>query len=169
MFPSHDQVGTDGGGHLKVTLDGSTAGQVEIKSGINGQVATVDSTNRLLVSTNVTAPVGTTEIIQTEYSDSSGTQDSFYTITNGETLTLTRFSAGAASSTEGSVIELYYAPNGNTTGLEIIDVIFAKGSSDQHDLLQEFVGDGTRAILLRRERLDGGSRLMFGRWEGFES
>ena len=66
------------------------------------------------------------------------------------------------------MIELFEDPNGDLSVLNVLDVIFASGLSDQHDLNAEFIGDGTKRIILRRRRLSGGSKEVFGRWEGFE-
>ena len=131
----------------------------------------IDASGRALVSQPPPeAPPGTTAISQTEFGSLSGTDDSFYTITNGTTLTITRLLGGAEGNTNGGTsIELYEAPNGNTTGIGLIAVIFSNGQSTFLDLNREFVGNGTRAILLRRRRLDGGSSEVYGAWEGFES
>ena len=51
--------------------------------------------------------------------------------------------------------------------MTIIDTIFASGGSDQHDLRATFTGDGTASIRLRRLRFSGGSKQIFGRWEGY--
>ena len=69
--------------------------------------------------------------------------------------------------TAGNVIELWYDPNGDGTGMEIIDVIFCSGDGDQHDLSASYLGDGTKAIRMRRRRFSGGSKEIFGRWEGY--
>jgi len=134
----------------------------------NAFKAKVDSTGRLLVSQQTISPPDTTEVVETHYSTVSGTSDEFYPIPNGETLNVTKLTGSAeVEQTAGSVIELFYAPNGDTTNLVVIAVIFASGSGDQQDLNESFVGDGTNAILLRRRRLSGGGKDVFGKWEGY--
>jgi hypothetical protein len=134
----------------------------------NGYLTKVDSTGRLLVSTQVVVPPNTTPVSVVYYSNVSGTVDNFYVIPNGVNLRLTRFSAGAeVEQTAGQAIELYYAPNGTTTGIILLDIIFASGNSDQHDLDDTFAGNGTRSILIRRRRLSGGSKLIYGKFGGY--
>jgi hypothetical protein len=114
------------------------------------------------------APIDTTAVTITEYDNVSGSDDNVYVIPSGETLVIQRFSAGAeVDSTAGNVIELWFDVNGDGSVLEIIDTIFASGTSDQHDLRSEFAGDGIAAIRMRRQRFSGGSKQIFGRWEGY--
>lgn len=114
------------------------------------------------------APVGTTGVVQTEFDAVAATDDNVFLIPNGEILNITRFAGGAEVDTSaGNSIELYFDINGDGTVLDVIDVIFASGTSDQHDLAEAFTGDGTAAIRMRRRRFSGGSKEIFGRWEGY--
>ncbi len=115
------------------------------------------------------APVDTTSVAITEFSNVSNSDDNTFLIPSGDTLVIQRFSAGAeADTTAGNVIQLFHDPDGNGgSNMEIIDVIFASGTSDQHDLRSEFLGDGIALIRMRRLRFSGGSKLIFGRWEGY--
>ena len=114
------------------------------------------------------APVESTPVIETEYSGVATTHDNVYIIPSGETLIIQRFSAGAeVDSTAGNVVELWYDPLGTGVGMTIIDAIFCSGDGDQHDLREEYLGDGTKAIRMRRKRFSGGSKEIFGRWEGY--
>ncbi len=132
-------------------------------------IAGITSSGRLKIDTSPPdAPAETTPVVRTEYSSVSGFDDDIYTIPNGETLLVQRFVGGAETdSTSGNVVELWYDPLGTGVGMEIIDMIFCSGSGDQHDLREEIVGDGTRAIRMRRRRFSGGSKEIFGRWEGY--
>lgn len=133
-----------------------------------GDIADVTPNGRLKVSQEPPSPpIGTTGVIQTEYGSVSVFDDDEYLIPNGETLILQRFSGGGQEVNFGNVIELWYDPNGDGTAMEIIDAIFCSGTSDQHDLNESFIGDGTRKIRMRRKRLSGGSVDLFGRWEGY--
>jgi hypothetical protein len=68
----------------------------------------------------------------------------------------------------GSKIELWYAPNGDTSGMTLIEAIYLNGASQYYDLNWTTVqGDGTKSILLRRSRLGGGAVEIFGKWEGY--
>lgn len=115
------------------------------------------------------APEDTTPVVITEFGNVSSSDDNTFLIPSGDTLVIQRFSAGAeADTTAGNAIQLFHDPDGDGgTNMSIIDVIFASGTSDQHDLRSEFVGDGTALIRMRRLRFSGGSKLIFGRWEGY--
>jgi len=133
-----------------------------------GNEADVTPGGRLKVSQEPpTPPPNTTPVNRTFYTNMVGTQVDTYTIPSGVTLHIQRLSAGAEHSRDGSVVELWYDPDGTGTNAEIIDVLFVNGTSEQHDLNAEYVGDGSAAILLVRRRLDGGSRRIFARWEGY--
>ena len=144
---------------------------VEIGDESSGFSAEVDSSGRLKVIASTAPPVtppAATEVTQTAYSSMSGTQDTLYTITNGTTLTITQLQGGAEADSDGTVIELYEDPNVDLSVLNVITVIFASGVSNSIPLADDFTGDGTRRILLRRRRLTGGSNEVFGRWTGYE-
>jgi len=131
----------------------------------------VNPSRRMLVSQEPpTPPPATLAVVATEFSDMSGTVDTIIPITDTKILTLQRFAGGAeVDGPAGNVIELFDDPNGDLSVLNVIDVIFASGNSDQHDLNAPFIGDGTRRIILRRRRLGGGAREIFARVEGFET
>lgn len=114
------------------------------------------------------APAESTPVIITEFNNVSTTHDIPYDIPDGETLIIQRFSGGAeVDSTAGNVVELWYDPLGTGLGMTIIDVIFCSGDGDQHDLREEYLGDGTKRIIMRRRRFGGGAKEIFGRWEGY--
>ena len=131
----------------------------------------VDSTGRILVnSVSGAVPFGAMLVRRTVYTNMSGVSDDLYTVTNGTTLTIQNFAASAETDTTGgSVIELFEDPNGDLSVLNPIDIIFSGGNSFQHSLDEQFTGNGTRRILIRRRRLTGGSKTIFARWEGFEA
>lgn len=136
----------------------------------DGDKADITPNGRLKVSQEPpTPPEGTISVNQVEYGIVSDFDDDVFIIPSesGEVLTLQRFSGGGEEANKGNVIELWYDPNGDGTNMEIIDVIFANATSNIHDLNQEFTGDGTKAIRMRRKRLSGGGVLLFGRWEGY--
>ncbi len=128
----------------------------------------VSSTRRLLVSQEPpSAPPETTPVIITEYGQVSGLDDIEWVIPDGETVTIQRLSAGAEPA-GGSNVELWYDPDGTKTNMQIIDVIFTDGQSDQHDLNDTFTGDGVAQIVMRRTGIgSSNARLIFGRWEGY--
>ena len=145
-----------------------TNGTALVKLWDGTTVAKISETGRQLIDTSPPAPPpDTTAVVVTEYSDVSTDDDYDYVIPNGATLQLQRLSGGAEPG-DGSVVELWYDPDGTKTSMEIIDVIFSDGHSDQHDLNDEFEGDGTAQIVMRRAGLGSSSaRWIFGRWEGY--
>jgi hypothetical protein len=153
-----------------ILVDGSAAGggNVKIEGDVSGNVAEVTSSGELkVVNPPPTPAAGETAIGDTQFSNMSGTQDNFTTIPSGKVVTISRLQAGAEDANGGSKIELYEAPNGNTTGLILIAVLFVNASSAQADLNYiTTAGDGTRAVLLRRERFSGGAAEIFSSWSG---
>jgi len=78
-----------------------------------------------------------------------GTGNWFRTVPNGRTLRLSRFNAGSfiakdVAATPKVRAELYFDPNGDGTGMMLIDFIYLDSSSDAtHFEIFEIVGDGT--------------------------
>ena len=128
----------------------------------------VSPTRRMLVSQEPPVPPpDTTSVNITEYGNVAVSDDYDYLIPNGEILNIQRFSAGAEPA-GGSNVELWYDPDGTKLNMEIIDVIFSDGQSDQHDLNANYLGDGTKRIIMRRTGLgSANARIVFGRWEGY--
>lgn len=147
----------------------SVEGQPFILVDSDGDVADITASGRLKVSQEPPiAPPGTTSVIVVEYDTVATEDDNVYIIPTGEKIIINRLSAGAEASSSGSVIELWYDPNGDGTGMTIIDVIFCNGTSDQHDLSENIIGDGTKSIRLRRRDLNiFSSSDIFARWEGY--
>jgi len=127
---------------------------------------------RLLVSQEPPSPPpATTAVIQQAQSTVSGTSDTIYTIPNGKTLIIQRFRGGAVPSTNGCKVEIWYDPNGTGAGMTLIDVGYVDGSNflfDESTTLS-YVGNGTRAIRLRRVNFSGGNLETYGRWDGYYS
>ena len=141
------------------------------QSSITGNFEPVKTkSNRLLVSQELSSPANTTAVVQSAFGDVATTtgEDTIYTITNGKTLTIQRLSAGSEETTGGSVVELFEDPNGNLTGMTRIETIFTNGNSGNVDIGLDFIGNGTRRIVLRRRGFTSSAREMFGRWQGFE-
>lgn len=118
----------------------------------------VTTTGRLLTSSEPETAV----LSDTQFDSVSTVSDSFTTIPNGESVVIKTLLAGAESGNGGSKVELYEAPNGDTTGLIFVGVLFVDASNGQADLnYTTGTGDGTRAVLLRRERFGGGAVEIF--------
>lgn len=116
------------------------------------------------------APGGATAIDVVADSTIATSADTTYTITNGKTLTIQNFNGGGPAANSGNSIELYYDPNGNATGMTLIRVAYVPdtGGNFSFDLKANFVGNGTRRILVRRIRNGGGSARVSAFWAGYE-
>lgn len=168
-------------GSMKVTGSVVVTGSVDISqqpieikirdssSGIN--FARVDSSGRVYVSVAPpTAPPTTTPVNINALSLINNTTDNVYTIPTGQTLHLQRFSGGGEGDNYTSVVELYYDPNGNGSGMTLIRAGYVYGNNFEFTLDPDslvYTGNGTRAIRLRRRRLDGGSAEVAGFWDGY--
>lgn len=131
-------------------------------------VASIDSSNRLYVNTGTVAPPETTSVPILTHGEVTGTDDTVTLIPNGEELFLIRLSAGSErDSVAGSVVELFYDPNGDGSVLEEIETIYVNGDSNQFQLSGSHIGDGANAIRMRRRRLGGGTKEISGKWEGY--
>ena len=120
-------------------------------------VAQIDSSGRLFITDQTPeGPDRTTvrEGGQTQVAGRDGVDTFNWVIPNGETFHLTKFDFDGYIMTEGTIIqlksELIYQPNGNTTGEELISVIYLQSqSSGSKNITLEFVGDGTRRIQIK--------------------
>jgi len=136
----------------------------------NIRAVVVNDSGRFLVEIQPPIPPpATTPIFERAQSVMSGTEDLFRTITNGTILTIQTLSAGAEISNAGSIIELFEDPSGTGSPLNIIENIYVGGASFQTILNVDFIGDGTRRILLRRRNFSGGNLDVTGIWTGFET
>jgi len=132
------------------------------------QFANVDASGNLKVASTIVTPPTANIVIQVAKSNMSGTVDTMFTITNGTTLTIQILSGGSETTNAGAIVELFEDPNGDLSVLNIIDDVYVNGSSSEKNLTVDFIGDGTRRIVLRRRLFSGGTIEITGRWEGFE-
>lgn len=150
-----------------VTSDGELKVETHPAAGVNQSVvitdpvtpankAAVDSSGRLTVVTSTPLPPGTTEWVQSKKDStpgSGGTDTWDVLIPAGHELTLQTFETGAIVTGSGgfggdSVLkwkcELYYQPNGNTSGQLLLAVVYLQGSSEsQRSFDYTVTGDGT--------------------------
>jgi hypothetical protein len=123
------------------------------------------------VNVSISTPSTATAVVEENFASISSTVgvDTIYTITNTKTLTIQQFSSGSEAKTGGSVAEIFEDPNGDLSVLNRIDNIYTDGSTTTVPLGQDYVGDGTRRIVMRQRGLSSTSaREMFSRWQGFE-
>ena len=169
---------------VKAVLEAGGAPQnVIITDPINNNLqAAVDASGRLLVSTQPpTPPAESTPIIVTAFSSlgNNAAQNTYYTITNGDTLYLQRFEAAGEAASGGWFVYLFEDPNGAGNATSAIQpswvlisliVINEFGDSKFVDLTpSKLIGDGTRRVVVRRERKDGGgAKQGFIKFSGYE-
>lgn len=153
--------------NLRSSSDG--VGVIIRDHSIPSQQAHVDASGSLqVVNQAPVAPPATTPVMVVAYDSVITNSDTSYTITNGKVLYIQRLYAGAEGSVDGSVVELWYDPNGTGVGMTVIVPLFVNGSSQDAALLEGFTGNGTRRILMRRQRNDGGAKIIFGKFVGYE-
>lgn len=157
---------------IPVELQSGGAPQgVKIEDGSgSGREAYVDVSNRLLVAiAPPSPPPATTEVLEVAQSNLNGTANLVYTIPTGENLVVQNFRGGAEGGGKSSKVELFYDPNGNGSGMTLISVGYVGDTNFNFNVNYTVPdpGNGTRAIRLRRVRLDGGGREVFGSWQGY--
>jgi len=156
---------TDG---IQLQASANGFGSVKLEDGSSTRKAYIDESFRLAVSANVVVPPTSVAVNIQVVSNLNGTSDDVYVIPNGKTLTVSRFAGGAEGNrNRGSVVSLYYDPNGNGVGMTLIRMMFLGTSNWEFSLDNQFVGDGTAAIRMRRDRLDNGADFVAGFWDGF--
>lgn len=155
-----------------VALNGTLTPITTRIQGLNGNFASVDSAGRLTVSSvNSVFPSGSTPVSRSLRQDVSKTSDLVYTIPNGQVFHFLSLYAGAeGSGKKANVVELFFDPNGNGTGMELIRAVYCADNTFDFPInpdVFQYTGNGTRAIRLRLRRLDGGTREIFGSWLGY--
>lgn len=118
------------------------------------------------------SPTGKTPVRTVALSNTSGSSGTYteYVVPSGKQLYITKLSAGCAGENgKGAKVELYWDPNGNGTGQELIEVLYCNASSleSNFNYIVPLVGNGTRRIRLRRITTGGGSQEVYAAWEGF--
>ena len=143
----------------RVIEDASTGTNLVINS--NGSIN--------VTNVEVAAPVGATDVVVTGFGSVASTSgiDTYYVIPNGTTLSIQLLQAGAESSTGGSAVDLFHDPNGNLSSLTRILTLYVTGESTRATVDEQFVGNGTARMVLRRRGFSGSAREMFARFKGF--
>lgn len=120
-----------------------------------------------VVSPPPSAPAGTLPVGEEITGAQSGSTDIVFVIPAGSTITIQRLSGGSEVSNTGGKIELFFDADCSAGGDQFLEVIYANGSSENFELDDDFVGDGTACVRMRRTNLTGGNVDMFARWVGF--
>ena len=130
--------------------------------------ATVTTAGQLLVSTPPpVAPSGTTPVVQSVFDGVSNQSELVYVIPDGELLSIVRLRGTIESSVGSGQVELIYRPTGLPASDVLLEVGIGNGNNFQFDLAEEFLGDGTAQIVLRRTNSGGGTLLIYGKWDGY--
>jgi len=161
------KLGVDNGFAIPAGTDGILAMATDY-DGIARRLRTTTD-GRLITNSAVSSPPGNTAVTQVHVGNVSSVTDNFYVIPNGAQLKIQRFAGGGEGAIGGSKVEIYWAPNGDTTGIEVIRVGYVSGNNFEFSLDWDApaVGDGTRAIMIRRERFSGGGVELAGFWDGY--
>lgn len=167
-------------------VDSTTDGRLKVESiapsgstqtvkivGSNGEnLITVDTSGRLLVRDTALPPIDTTAVSTSAFSTvtKDATEDTFYTVTAGSTLTIqtVSFSCQHTGVDKYVRISLFDDANGDLSQLDRLFTGYCNGSNFVRDLDVDLVGDGTRRVLLRAMAF-GASMEIFRRWRGFET
>ena len=156
---------------IPVTLSSDqTAGSNYIEDGAgSGRKAYVDGAFRLLVTANATVlPPASVAVEVSAESSLTGTADEVYVIPSGKLLTVTRVAGGSeGNSGKVSKVSLFLDPAGTGSGMTLIRTMYLGTSNYEYGLDYKATGDGTLAIRLRRERLDGAADDVSGFWSGY--
>lgn len=164
--PSWAGAGNIGG------VDVSTSGVTVVDTEHGTKLHISDQGRIEVIVVPAEAPADTLAISTSAFGDVASTSgvDFPYTITAGSTLTIQEFTAGAEYDSAGSVVELYWDPAGDMgSQARRIEVLFVNAASANVPIAEDFVGDGTARIVLRRRGFTAVAREMFGRWKGYET
>lgn len=132
--------------------------RTRIKDSVDDYFARVSSDGRISVSTTISVPPQTTAVntggIGAIISGRGGTAQYTWVIPNGVEFHLQRFAFGGYILSPGKQAqakgEIYYQPNGNTTGEELLGVLYASGASQSNvDLDYTWTGNGTRRLCIK--------------------
>jgi len=157
---------TDG---VQLQAGSSNIGKVFLEDGLGtGKLASVDGSNRLAVTANVVVPAASVSVNVAVVDDLTGLADTVYVVPSGKVLTISRF-AGGSEGNSGKVTEvsLYDDPLGTGAGMTLLRTMFLGTSNYEYSLDHQVTGDGTFAIRMRRDRLDGAADRVAAFWDGY--
>ena len=126
---------------------------------------------RLKVETQSLAPptgfIGVKQTIDEEVQGNNSVSNT-YLIPSGKTLRLSGLYLTCERALTSSKVTLYYAQNGVLDGTEIvIDKILLEADLGSVSLIDEFIGNGTNAIILVAKRMGSGEREVYTKWWGY--
>jgi hypothetical protein len=109
-----------------------------------------DNLGRILVNNSIKSVASQ----KTRTGEVLGVSNVFFTIPNNKKWIVSEIHGGSSVDPMGCKVSLFYAPNGNDNSLTLIDCLFCNGDNQIKQIsYQSPLGDGTKSLLLRRERL----------------
>jgi hypothetical protein len=129
----------------------------------------IDNSGRLLTSPEPPAAgPGETDVSDDLRGDFSAITDSEYTIPSGQTLQIRSLVGAVENNGAGCEFTLYEDPNGDKSVLNLVPdaELIVDGATQQNSISAEYVGDGTRRVVLRAEQLTGGTYRTASSWTG---
>ena len=136
--------------------------------GPSGNIAEVTSANELKVTTPIPqAPPNTTPVVLYIYEDVSGTSEKTedYTIPDGKTLYCQKLIGTSEDVDKNTKKQLIVADNSNWDNEVTLAIEFAQRAD--FDLSDVIVGNGSKIVGLRVERMDNGKRECFLKFYGY--
>lgn len=147
----------------------SNAWPVKLSNGTYSVDVTADGKLQVYFATPSAPPSGTAKsMIGDGNVPANSTSESIYTITSGKTLKIQRLSGGGENSVAGGRVELAYRPTGLAASDVLVEVGYISGGNFQFQLDENFIGDGTRQLVLKRINGGGGTMRITGKWVGYE-
>lgn len=123
---------------------------------------------RLISSASVTNPPNSIPISESSIDVVANELFIDYVIPNGVTIIVQSFNAGAEADADGSKVELIlYSDNSHTVIEEFYSVLYVNGSNGSDSINQAITGDGVKTLSMRKKRLAGAGKEIFGKWQGY--
>jgi hypothetical protein len=123
---------------------------------------------RLISSASVTNPPNSIPISQSSIDVVANELFIDYIIPNGVTIVVQEFNAGAEADSDGSKVELVlYSDNTHSVVEEFYSVLFVNGSNGSDSINKAITGDGVKTLSIRKKRLAGAGKEIFGKWQGY--
>jgi hypothetical protein len=153
------------------SINPDAKGLVLLGESSNGKLTRLRTTDdgRLVSTAQVTNPPASTPIFEVQQSPVTGVDDQDYIIPLGNEVVLQSLSAGAEADTDGSKVELFYFTDATKLTGVLLSALYVNGSNGtETTIFKTPAGNGLDGrITLRRSRLAGPQREIYGKWVGY--
>lgn len=124
---------------------------------------------RLVSTAQVINPPASTPLAEVYQSNVTGVDDQDYIIPLGDEVVLQSLSAGAEADTDGSKVELFYFTDATKLTGFLLSALYVNGSNgSETTVFKTPAGNGVDGrITIRRSRLAGPQREIYGKWVGY--